>query len=71
MHEAVDRREHGEADLRHLRRREPQQDQQRREEHDAEDERHDHAEPGNGAELGHADVVGWKEGEEAGADRRR
>ena len=69
-HETLDRRQHGEADLRHPRRREPQQDQERRQEHDGETERDDHAEAGNGSEFGHADIAGRKEGEEARADRR-
>ncbi len=69
VHEAIDGRKHGEADLRHPRRREPQQDQQRRQEHDAETKRHDHAEAGNDAEFRHADIAGWQEGEETSADR--
>ncbi len=69
VHEAIDWCKHGEADLRHPRRREPQQDQQRRQENDTETKRNDHADAGNGAELRHADIAGWQEGEEACTDR--
>ena len=70
-HEAIDRRQEREADFRVLGRRKPQQDQKRRQQRNAEHERHDHAETSDSAEFGHAEIAGRQESEEADADRNR
>ena len=70
MHEVVDRRQHGEADLLHPGLRRAQQHQESRQQDNGQREGDDHAEASDGSQLGHAEVAGRKEGEEAHADGR-
>ena len=68
MHEGIDRRQHREADLGHPTGRRAQQNQKRRQQHDAQDEGDDHAETGDRPEFGHTDIAGRQKSEEARAD---
>ena len=71
QHEGIDRRQHREADLGQPARGRAQQDQERRQQHHAQDEGDDHAETRDRPQFGHTDIAGRKKSEEARADGGR
>ena len=70
QHEGIDRRQHGEADLGQPTRGRAQQDQERRQQHHAQDEGDDHAETRDRAQFGHTNIAGRQKSKEARADGR-